>query len=115
MIGYLLFLIGRTLAILLMPLGLAYTIIRRLFLRIPIGDYFFSLGYVYDVLINVCYGDLFNDIFGKWNKHPYGKRTDTISRVLGKNERTNDLIKLEKRVVKFLDWLDKEHTKKASQ
>lgn len=78
-------------------------------------DYFFSMGYVYDVLINVCYGDLFNDIFRKWDKYPYGKRTDTISRVLGKNERTNDLVKFEKRVVKFLNWLDKEHTKKASQ
>lgn len=115
MIGYVLFLIGKTLAILLMLFGLAYTIIRRLFLWTPIGDYFFSLGYVYDVLINVCYGDLFNDIFGKWNKYPYGKRTDTISRVLGKNERTNDLTNFEKKVVKFLNWLDKGHTIKASK
>lgn len=113
--AYLLFLIGRTLAILLMPFGLVYAIVRRLFLRIPMGDYFFSLAYVYDVLINVCYGDLFNDIFSKWNKYPYGKKTDTISRVLGKNERTNDLKDFEKKVVKFLNWLDKDHTLKASK
>ena len=114
MIGYLLFLIGRTAAILGMPFGILYTVIRRIKRWNTLGPYFLDMGYVYDVLINVCYGDFFNDVLRKKGGYDYGNPNDSISRATGMNEALNKLKYLGEKLKNFLNRLDKDHTKKAA-
>jgi hypothetical protein len=115
MIGYLLFLIARTVAILSSPLGILYTVVRRYVKgkRKTLGSYRINMAYVYDVLINVCWGDFLNDVFSKWDAYPYGNPNDSLSRVLGKNKAIDKLKKTEAWVAKQLNRIDPNHVEKA--
>ena len=116
MIEYLLFLIARTCGILLLPFGVVYSVIRRIFSG-GIGQYFIDIAYAFDVLINTFFGDFFNDIFKKRNykAYRYGNPKDSISKVLGKNMQRGQLTKFEWKVCRFLNWLDKDHVQKAAR
>lgn len=117
MISYILFLIARTAVILASPFGLIYTTIRRVIKgkANTLGSYYLDMGYVYDVFINLCYGDFLNDIFGKWDAYPYGNKKETLSEVLGKNKELGTLKKAEAWVARQLNKLDKDHVEKAAK
>lgn len=115
MIGYLLFQIGRIGSILLVPVGLIYTIIKRLRRPKTLGTYFFNLGYVYDKLVNAACGDLLNDLLRKPGGYDYGNPDDTISRATGKNELIYKLKKLGIKLKNFLNKIDPGHTQRAAR
>jgi 8-oxo-dGTP diphosphatase len=118
MIGYLLFLIARLVVVLSSPLGVLYTLIRRFVLgqSKTLGKYYIDMAYLYDVFVNVCWGDFFNDVFGKWKVgYRYGNAQDSISRVLGKNKALQQLTRFETWVANWLNKLDRGHVEKASR
>ena len=115
MIGYILFLIARTAAILLLPFGLLYTIVKRVRNLKSIGKYFFDIAYVFDVLINVIYGEAFDDVFRNKGGYRFGSRYDTISKGLGVNKLRGTETQAWAVVSKFLNWLDKDHVEKAAR
>jgi hypothetical protein len=118
MIGYLLFLIARLVVVLSSPLGVLYTLVRRVVLgqSKTLGKYYIDMAYLYDVFVNVCWGDFFNDVFGKWKKgYRYGNAQDSISRVLGKNKALQQLTRFERWVAKKLNQVDKDHVEKAEK
>ena len=45
--------------------------------------------------------------------YKFGVEGETISSALGKNERDGTLTKRGKQLVKLLNWLDKDHCRKA--
>jgi len=116
-IGYLLFLIARVVVVLSSPLGVLYTLIRRVVLgqSKTLGKYYIDMAYLYDVFVNVCWGDFFNDVFKKWNAYPYGDHQDSISRVLGKNKALQQLTRFETWVANWLNKLDRDHVEKAAK
>lgn len=117
MIGYLLFLVARTIVILGMPFGVIYTVVRRVILKKAktLGGYYVDMAYLYDVLVNVCYGDFLNDVLKKWDAYQYGDKEDSISLVLGRNKALQRLTRFEKWVADQLNKLDKDHVEKAAQ
>jgi len=74
-----------------------------------IPEYYFKQAISLDQHANVKMGGLFNAILGKG----FGNEDETISSVLGKNERDGTLTKFGKWVVKMLDKLDKGHAKNS--
>ncbi len=113
--GLLLFIISILLTIVTVPLGILYTALKLLFkgkfgvlFRVSNG-YFYKFALAIDQMGNVAMQDLFNDIFIKNDGYKFGDEDETISSVLGKNERNNQLTVLGKGIVKILDVIDPGH------
>ena len=113
--GILLFSIAVILTILTVPLGMLYTILKLLFkgkfgvlFRVSNG-YFYKFALAIDQMGNVAMKDLFDDIFIVKNGYKFGNIDETISSVLGKNERLNTLTGLGKAIVKLLHFIDPNH------
>jgi len=123
-----LLLVALTLALVLLPLGLLWTL-GEIWFR-----FFFpswnsaskkGLWYLWGIFRSVAIGidqignsvcrDLFNRclINSEWYK--FGKVQETISSVLGKNQETWTLTCLWAIIVKLLDTLDKDHCKDSIQ
>lgn len=62
---------------------------------------------------NSTYKSLFNATLIKPEGYQFGNFEETISSVLGKNQRDNTLTKTGKILVKILDTIDKDHCKKS--
>lgn len=113
--GFILFLISLILSILTVPLGMVYTIFKLSFkfkfgvlFRVSNG-YFYQFALAIDQLGNVAMQDLFNDILISHNGYKFGDVDETISSVLGKNERNGTLSGLGKMIVKILHFIDPNH------
>jgi len=113
--GFILFLISIILSILTVPLGMVYTILKLSFkfkfgvlFRVSNG-YFYRFALAIDQLGNVAMQDLFNDILIKRSGYKFGNVDETISSVLGKNERSSTLSGLGKMIVKLLNFIDPNH------
>ena len=113
--GFLLFIISIVLTIITVPFGIAYTVIKLvskfkfgILIRISNG-YFFKVALAIDQLGNVAMQDLFNDIFILKVGYKFGNEDETISSVLGKNERMQTLTGLGKSIVNFLNFIDPNH------
>jgi hypothetical protein len=72
-------------------------------------DYFKSSAISLDRFGNREFRTLFNKVLILENGYQFGNITETISGVLGKNERDNTLTKAGKILVWILDKLDKGH------
>ena len=102
--GYILFLVAY---LLFLPL----TIFNALNVR--------KKGYFFDTAINIDrFGNrefraLFNKVLIKENGYKFGDIRETISSVLGKNQRDDTLSKWGKVLVWILDKLDKNHCEKS--
>jgi len=113
--GFLLFVISIVLTIVTVPLGMAYTVFKFIFknkftLLLKIGNgYFYKVALSIDQLGNVAMQDLFNDIFILKNGYRFGYEDETISSVLGKNERSNTLSSLGKTITNLLNFIDPNH------
>lgn len=98
-----------------------------LFLPISILNYLYvvyvkdstSKGYFRSTAVNLDrfgnreFRSLFNAVLIKQEGYQFGNILETISSVLGKNERDNTLTKTGKRLVWLLNCLDKDHCKDA--
>jgi hypothetical protein len=121
MMKFLLFLIAVILSAILIPIGLVFSFITRLFVwkfrgwRRKLGDYFYICAVSIDQTGNVFCSDLFNAILIKQKEstHLFGNADQTISAVLGYNDHYNTISKLGKYLVKLLDFFDAEHCEVA--
>lgn len=75
--------------------------------------YFRSSAVTLDCLGNREFRTLFNITLIKDSGYRFGNFNETISSVLGKNQRDNTLTKTGKALVWILDTIDKEHCRKS--
>lgn len=107
------------LATLLFPLGLLITFFINLYKRRwsfsfkRLDQQFLSIATSVDASGNVVCKDLFNLILIKKGGYEFGKRKETISSVLGKNQRDGALTDIGKAVAFILDMIDTDHCLKS--
>lgn len=114
--GTILFITALTLSLIMYPIGIFYTLIKNL-LEDPttmkaLRDVDKQLKYIavsIDATGNVVCGDLFNKILRKEGGAEFGKRKETISSVLGKNQLTGTLTKAGRILAAILDFIQKDH------
>lgn len=113
--GLLLFIIAVVLTIITVPLGILYGFMKCLLkfdlkaLFRKTNKYFRLLAISIDQMGNVAMQDLFDDILIKKNGYKFGDVDETISSVLGKNERLKTLTGLGLLLVNFLNFIDPNH------
>jgi hypothetical protein len=106
-------------AFLLFPIGLAITFFVNLYKRRwkfsfkRLDQQFLSIATSIDTSGNVVCKDLFNVCLRKKNGYEFGKRKETISSVLGKNQRDKTLTFTGKCVAFILDKIDNNHCAKS--
>ena len=117
--GFILIIVAYVLLIALSPLGVVYAFFR-LMINNTIARWFnyfnrlfFKLAISLDQFANVLFAPLFNDVLIKSKTHTFGNEDETISSVLGKNQRDKTLRKAGKVLCFILDKLDKDHCKKS--
>ena len=116
------------LACVMLPLGIIWT-------SVEIGIRFFfpcwlsagekSLGYLSSIIRSIAIGldqignsvcrDMLNGLLITSGWYSFGRIQETISSVLGKNEKSWTLTWLGRAIVAVLDWLDKDHCEKSIQ
>ena len=106
-----LLLIALILLFLLLPLVCIYMFLKYLFSgngrRITVWAC--KTARSIDVFANVEASELFNDALIKKGGYKFGNRQETISSVVGKNQRDNTLTKMGKGLRYILDKIDKNH------
>lgn len=75
--------------------------------------YFYETAVDIDKFGNHNFRTLFNKVLILKNGYRFGNINETISSVLGKNERDKTLTTTGKLLVKILDLIDKDHCKKS--
>jgi 8-oxo-dGTP diphosphatase len=107
------------LSALLFPLGLLITFFINLYKRRWIFSFkrldeqFLSIATSIDASGNVVCKDLFNLILIQKGGYEFGKRKETISSALGKNQRDNTLTHTGKVIAFILDKIDPNHCLKS--
>lgn len=113
--GACLALVSLTLSMLLFPLGFIITFFINLYKRRwklsfkRLDQQFLSIATSIDATGNVICKDLFNILLIKEKGYRFGKRKETISSVLGKNQRDDTLRKTGKAIVFILDKIETDH------
>lgn len=114
--GLLLYVLASILWIPLTIINLVLVLIKYLktqsFLKV-IDGFFLSTAVDIDKFGNRNFRTLFNATLKKSNGIAFGKMDETISSVLGKNQRDNTLSKTGKILANLLDWIDTDHCKKS--
>lgn len=115
MIELLLLLIAVVLLLVLLPIACFYTLLKYFFNsdKRMIKTWACKTARSIDVFANVEAQELFNDILIKTGGYKFGNRQETISSVLGKNQRSNTLTKAGKILRFILDVIDKDHCKNS--
>lgn len=117
--GTALAIVSVVLAALLFPFGLLITFFINLYKRRwsfsfkRLDSQFLSIATSIDASGNVVCKDLFNLILIKKGGYEFGKRKETISSVLGKNQRDDTLTNTGKVVAFILDKIDPNHCLKS--
>lgn len=117
--GTVLAIVSLILGLILFPMGLILTFIVNLYKRKwrfsfkRLDDQFLSIATSIDASGNVVCKDLFNACLKKKGGYEFGKRKETISSVLGKNQRSKSLTDLGKLIAFVLDKIDKNHCAKS--
>jgi len=75
--------------------------------------WFYRTSREIDVFANVNCGEFFNSIFLGENGYKFGNPNETISSVIGKNQRDNTLSLMGIILRIMLDWIDKDHCIKS--
>lgn len=113
--GAILAIVSVILAAILFPLGLILTFFINLYKRRwrfsfkRLDQQLLSIATSVDASGNVICKDLFNLILIKKGGYQFGKRKETISSVLGKNQRDSTLTVLGNEVCDLLDLFDTDH------
>jgi len=84
---------------------------KRAFWRVQ-SDYWFTDAMELDIYGNYAYRATWNYLFQKTG-YNFGKKGETISSALGKNQRDNTLTKVGKLMCWILDSIDKNHCKNS--
>jgi hypothetical protein len=119
--GILLFFTAVFLALIIMPVGFVYGIIKNILLFkgktliLVINSIFYAIAYAIDQLGNVVCQFLFNDLMIKKDGTKFGNPDKTISYVLGINKQNNSLSGFGALIVAVLHCIDPYHVEKAVQ
>lgn len=114
--GFLLFIISVILTILTVPLGALYTLIKFSFklkfiaLFKIINAYFYKIALSLDQLGNVSMQYILNDLLITKEGYKFGDEDETISSVLGKNEKLDTLTKTGIFLNTILNRIDPDHS-----
>lgn len=113
-----LFIIAILLGVVLLPVGLLYSVLYRLLFKTrstsSVSDYFYTCALAVDQLGNVFCSDLFNStLIYITASVPFGDADQTISAVLGYAQHENALTSTGELVANLLDFIDPDHCKKA--
>jgi 8-oxo-dGTP diphosphatase len=117
--GTALAIVSLLLSFLLFPLGLILTFFINLYKRRwqfsfkRLDQQFLSIATSIDASGNVVCKDLFNLILIQKGSYEFGNRKETISSVLGKNQRDGTLTGIGKGVTFILDKIDPNHCVKS--
>jgi 8-oxo-dGTP diphosphatase len=117
--GTALALVSILLSALLFPFGLLITFFINLYKRRwrfsfkRLDEQFLSIATSIDTSGNVVCKDLFNLILIKKGGYEFGKRKETISSVLGKNQRDGSLTNIGKGIAFILDRIETDHCLKS--
>ncbi len=117
--GMMLFMVSIILAVIFIPLGIMYSMIR-LWVKanfkmwiIRVGQYFLVIAISIDQMGNVIMQELFNDVLIKNNGVRFGNEDETISSVLVKNQQLATLTLIGRSLNGLLNLLEKGHSVKA--
>lgn len=113
-----LFITAILLGVILLPVGLLYSIVYRILYKTraksTVSDYFYSCALAIDQLGNVFCSDLFNSTLIHLSATtPFGDADQTISAVLGYAEAENSLTSAGEMIANLLNTIDPDHCKKA--
>jgi hypothetical protein len=117
--GTVLAIVALVLSMVLFPFGLIVTFFVNLYKRSwsfsfkRLDQQILSIATSIDASGNVVCKDLFNLILKQKKGYQFGNRKETISSVLGKNQRDGTLTKTGKRVAFILDKIDPNHCLKS--
>ena len=117
--GTILAIVALFLAFVLFPFGLLITFVINLYKRkwkfsfSRLDAQLLSIATSIDASGNVVCKDLFNLLLIKKESYQFGNRKETISSVLGKNQRDSKLTGLGKLIALILDTIDKNHCQKS--
>ncbi len=115
-----LLLVALVLAILFFPIGVLVTILNAIregsVSKIAgyLSKSLLSISLSLDTMGNTICRDLLNGWLRKQPGYEFGNYTETISRVLGKNEQTGTLTDAGRGLANLLNFIDKGHTERAA-
>ena len=104
----LLFIISITLVLIFATMSIIVASIKIILGRSS-SNYFFECALAIDILGNAMGQHIWNFIFIRKYGYQFGKRSETMSSALGKNQRDNTLITPGKIIVSILNFLEKDH------
>ena len=115
----LLLIIALVLGVILLPIGFVVGMIGSFFQRkwyegfLYMGKNFLGIAIGIDQLGNVTCASLFNVTLIHQSGYKFGNPDETISGVLGKNQRLETLSLVGRSFNKFLNWIDPNHSIKS--
>ncbi|GGW36894.1 NUDIX hydrolase [Arenibacter certesii] len=112
LIGIILFFISIILFVITVPLGFVYGLFHSIYKKgiVGIGEYSLKMAVSIDQLGNVVMQHLLNVIWIKKGGYKFGNRDETISSVLGRNNKLKTLTAAGKFIDNFLNLIDKDHS-----
>ena len=111
MIELLVLIIATTLLYLLLPVIICFMILKYIFTgnKKMLAVWFFRTAREIDIFANVVGADFWNAVFITYGGYKFGNPKETISSVLGKNQRDKTLTLLGDALRWVLDRIDEDH------
>ena len=112
--NFILVILAKLLYLTVEPINFIYAIlIKKKFSWKRLNGYFRNEALAIDRFGNSQYRSLFNAWFIKEKGYQHGNINETISSVLGKNQRDETLTKFGMLITKIIDRMDENHCKKS--
>ena len=112
MINFILVILAKLLYLAVEPINFIYVIlIKKKFTWKRLNGYFREEAVTIDRFGNYQYRSLFNTLFVAEKGYQHGNINETISSVLGKNQRDKTLTRFGVLITKILDRMDENHCK----
>ena len=114
MVNFVLVILAKVLYLTVEPINFIYVIfVKKKFTWKRLNGYFREEALAIDRFGNSQYRSLFNSWFVKEKGYQHGNINETISSVLGKNQRDETLTKFGMLITKILDRMDENHCKES--
>ena len=114
MVNLILVILAKLLYLVFEPISFVYVnFFKKKFNWRRLSGYFRDEAVAIDRFGNSQYRSLFNTWFVKENGYKHGNINETISSVLGKNQRDETLTKFGMLITKILDRMDENHCKES--
>ncbi len=114
MVNFILVILAKVLYLTVEPINFIYVIfVKKKFTWKRLNGYFREEAVAIDRFGNSQYRSLFNDLFVAENGYHHGNINETISSVLGKNQRDKTLTNFGRLIANTLDIIDKDHCLKS--